>query len=542
MPSYATELYPEVIEPERRGAYRTGPTLPRDTLAQRPVVVERAITDAERSLFGLQREQGAASRAAAQAVPTNPNVGPGGSAEARAFREAAGRTGSAAAPATQAVGRGALRAGAGRALSALASPTSPAGLALTAATAVPAFAEAGRERGAGRAASDPTAGDPAAGDLRPGQLGAIRADALGQARAEALRAAYANPEIAAQNAGAFNSLVQQQANRTAAARTPLPPTGAGAGRGFVNPREADVVAAQNAAAAAQRPNDAQPAGAGRGFVNPPEVDAPLAGPDSLRTTSPAVARAPGERNAIDIERAASEIDRQNSAARLAADAYGPGGAGAGAAGSLSSGFSADLARKNAETRADSLRFDARLAGERRGRELLEQAERIEAAPRAEQLARAGLENQLQLGAIRERGDLAQRQIADATARRGQDLEATATAQRNANALAVEQQRGTNALQVSNAAADARVAAAEARANAPKFQAITLPDRLAPDGLTVLKGGQVLVGSDGKIVNPAATPQVNADQALSQAKAAVAKGASKDAVNQRLRELGLPALQ
>jgi hypothetical protein len=220
--------------------------------------------------------------------------------------------------------------------------------------------------------------------------------------------------------------------------TPMPPPDAAG--------QLAIARARQKQAGAQRPSDAQLAGAGRGFVNP--VPALSAAPQTSGSPNT------GVQYVSDYDgKLAAEGEARTQREIAAAQAAGPG--------SFSGGYSDELARKNAETRADSLRFDARLAGGRRGLALLAQAERIEAAPREEQLARAGLENQLQLGAIRERGDLAQRQIADATARRGQDIEAR-------SAIDLANIQGGTARDVARLNADSRVEAAEARAEARRI--------------------------------------------------------------------------
>jgi hypothetical protein len=489
---------------------------PREAFARGATVTEiapeRIVVDAE-------------GRATQPPRVVNPNVGPGGSAEARGFRASR-----AAAPAATAAAPAAGRA-AGFARGVL-NPTSPIGLALVTA---PALAQelglrseppAGRERGAGRDFNNPAAGNVGAGDIAPGQLGAIRANALQQARGERLRAAYDDPALAAQSVGGFNAGTQQRANDIALLNTPAPPTIAAqpAGAGF---RTADPrIGPQQQAV--------QPggAGAGRGFVNPAAVQP---GPESGVVTRNGnaysgkdiagnigfireggvdraarggfVSGGVGGPEVAAIEQRALDIERGNSALRRDLDAFGPGVGGGGAA-SLSSGYSDELARKNAETTASSLRFDARLASGQRQRELLQQAENTENAPRVEQAARAGLRNQLDVAAL-----------GAATQRRGQDIGFQSDAQRNANALALEKERGKSARDIATLSGDARVAAAEARgaqSGQPRVAAINLPDTLAPDGLTVLKGGQVLYDqATGKIIRPgdqqqtAATPPAGA---------------------------------
>jgi hypothetical protein len=514
---------------ERRGAYRA------------PGVNRSAIPGME--VYEGERP-GQAPR-----VSGNPNVGAAGSAEAQAFRN----SGAVRAPPLTAASTSALTA-AGEEAAANAPRlgairTAGVNAAKLGAGALPAIAGGLAFGAAGRALADNTQGAPVAGS-QPGEIprgpdggaypyqtpaavpGNFFRDSEAGRNIGNIANAVGAGRIAATAAGGSGALVSRAPSLVSPFARAADAAVQGIAAGNVLPSAPELGAFQTSSGATRSADPsigpqlgAVRAGSGRGTINPaavdpnappPQVEQPVS-PYALRAQQPNQPGVPpvGER-AVDIEQRALAIDRQNSALRTGLDANGPGTHnpdGTGGSASLSSGYADKLERKNAETTAASLRFDAKLANGQRQRELLDEAKITEAAPRQEQLARAGLDNQVQLGAIRERGDLAQRQIADATARRGQDLEATGARTRNEGALAVERERGASARNIAELTSDARVAAAEARAAQPKYTAINLPDRLAPDGLTVLKSGQVLVGADGKTITPggddkaAAGPQV-----------------------------------
>jgi hypothetical protein len=433
----------------------------------------------------------------------NPNVGPGGSIEARGFQ--ASRA-AAANPTAAAAAAPAARGFIARGAAALA-PTTPIGMALTAATALPAMAEAGRERGAGRSANDPTAGIVEAGDQRPGQLGAIRTDALQQARGESLRAAYADPSLAGQSVGGFNAGMQQRANEIAVANTPLPPTGAGAGRGFVNRASVQPVSdviVENGRGTVVPPTGG--AGAGRGFVNPSAATAPPAEPQG---------------NGVQT---ISDYDRQLAAEGAARAAAEPRNAGAG---SLSSGYSADLARKNAETTARSMLIDAR--GEPRGvqRGAVAQAGEVLEGERAQRLANQSTE-----------AAGARAQLADATTRRGQDVEAGFRTAAARNAIDVANIQGKTQRDVAGLNADGRVEAAEARgfrAAAPRFTVVPGGQEVREVNgipMTVTVPARVLNNQTGQFVD---APQGGA--AAAQGGAAVTPKAEYDKLPKGARYVG-----
>lgn len=375
----------------------------------------------------------------------NPNVGAGGSAEARAFRAASAAPDIAAAPAAQTMTRAqrvASGLGVRRAAAALV-PTTPAGLALTAAAAVPTFAEMGRERGAGRDFQNQNAGNPAAGDLRPGQLGSIRADALQQARGQALRAAYADPSLAAQDIGSFGAGVQRRALDIAAANTPRPPTGAGAGRGFVNPASVALSAAGGSGVGLP------PVG---GRVPVQDIAAGAA-QDDQRGGIVIPGGFPGE--AALREARALSVERENSPLRRQLDAYGPGAHNADGTGGLVVIGNSRADEANRDTTIDALRFESRVASGRRSAELEHAAQQLQASQQQRDIAE--LNNQA--AAAREGA-------AAATTRRGQDLTLEAARGRDNASISVERERGRTARDVADRSGDARVAAAEAKGLRP----------------------------------------------------------------------------
>jgi hypothetical protein len=182
---------------------------------------------------------------------------------------------------------------------------------------------------------------------------------------------------------------------------------------------------------------------------------PLSESGNVSYTSP-------DPNARDIELRALDIERQNSAIRKQLDAYGPGAHNAdGSGGSATIGDSA-RDKLNAETTGASLRFDARMRGGPQGQELLRQAKEAEDAPRNEQLARAGLGNQLDIAGLRAGAEKAQ----DATTRRGQELSASTAKLKEAGDTTREGMRNKAQLDVARESGDARVMAAEARGQRP----------------------------------------------------------------------------
>jgi hypothetical protein len=442
---------------------------PREALARgatvTEIVPERIVVDSQ-------------GRAAQSPRLVNPNVGAGGSAEAQAFRAA--RAAPAAAEIAPAARAGVLRTAA-RALS----PTTPIGAALLATQVVPAMAEAGRERGAGRPIDAPTAGNVAAGDIAPGRLGAIRANALQQAGGERLRAAYADPAVAGQSVGAYGAGVQQRANDIALVNTPappagaLPPTGAGQGRGFVNP------AGVTPGAEVLGP------GGGRGFVNPAAVKPnpgviregnsyegrDIAGNiDTIRqggvdrAARGGFVQGGGGPEVTAILQRASQQEAINSGLRRELDAYGPGVGGGGAA-DLSGGYSERLRQREEQMAVDDLRGQARFAGlgaGRRGTErsnaLLSDAGNLERVQAGERAARLGV------GAEAQRAQAAQSvaAAADRTARRGQDIGLQTAAQREAGAMAVERERGKTQREV------AEIENKRQRTTNPKDDLIVVP--------------------------------------------------------------------
>lgn len=207
------------------------------------------------------------------------------------------------------------------------------------------------------------------------------------------------------------------------------------------------------------------------------------------------------RSVMDIERAALDIERQNSALRLQADAYGPGvrnADGSGGVAGIGNQRQAEIDRARYERDGGTF-----LAGSSLRRNATEGRAKIAAADKT--LTELGVQSATEAG---ERGSArnagVQLQQIEA-AERGQDVSARTAANQQAGNnrtqldIAKLQQQG--AKDVAGLNADSRVAAAEARGAATKYTAISLPDTLAPDGLTVMKGGQVLVGADGNVVRP-----------------------------------------
>ena len=221
---------------------------------------------------------------------------------------------------------------------------------------------------------------------------------------------------------------------------------------------------------------------------------------------------PAERSVMDIERAALDIGRQNSALRLQADAYGPGvrnADGSGGVTTIGSQRQADIEKARYER--DTGNF---LAGSSLKRNATEGRARIAGADKT--LAELGQQGAQDAGERNsERSAAVQAQQIEAT-QRGQDIAAQTAARtqsgNNRTQLDIAQLQGQTQKDVASLGADSRLAAAEARAATPKYTAINLPDRLAPDGITVMKGGQVLVGSDGKRVEVGGDDRSAANQA------------------------------
>lgn len=495
---------------------------------------------------------------AARPTRFNPNVPAGGSAEARAFRASrAVQGGAAAAPAAR-VAAGGIRA--------LMNPTTPIGMAATAAGAVAPMASAGRDRGAGRDFADPNAGNVEAGDLRPGQLGAIRTGALRQASGESLRAAYADPAPTEQSVGATGAATQQRANEIALANTPPAPVGA-APAGGVTALLPAATAARSADPAIGPPleapvNTANPAigpqpdtdygkvfrdgnaysGRGvQGVVNQVTDNGATRAPrgGGIQSGAGGAEVAAIEQRALDIERGNSELRRQ-----IERD-YGPGGSG-----ELSGGYATRLAERETQMRADSLRTQARLTANGAGRRGSARAADLEASARA-------VEGQIgQADAIAAQRDASTQRDATArgvaelsagTQRRGQDMQAAQATQQQAGTLAVERERGNTARDVARLAGESRVDAAGARGVRPLV--VDMGEEIVETAMgpqKVKRPAVVLDAETGQVLSvggqqTAAQPRVSQEQAQAQARAAIAQGADKAAVNKRLGEMGFAPL-
>ena len=160
---------------------------------------------------------------------------------------------------------------------------------------------------------------------------------------------------------------------------------------------------------------------------------------------------------------------------------------------------------NRETDIASLRNDARLASGVRQKELLDAAGAMEAG--TDQVAIARERGGPHLGGCagaRTAAEWARAAAGEATQRRGQDLGASTAAGQQRGARDIAELQSRTQRDVAGLNSDSRVAAAEARAGTPKFTPVNLPDQLAPDGITVLKGGQVLLDNQtGAFVRPTA---------------------------------------
>lgn len=216
------------------------------------------------------------------------------------------------------------------------------------------------------------------------------------------------------------------------------------------------------------------------------------------------AAAPNGRSVMDIERAALDIERQNSGIRKQMDAYGPGPRNADGSGGAVVMGADEIKRYNEDAKASNRRFDARLAGAGGGRHATARAGAINASVDALERLQAGereAEGRLGVEAARTAGAGAVNAANIETTRRGQDIAATTAANAGRNAMGIAETQGRTQRDVAGLGADSRLAAAEARA-VPKLQVINMPDTLGPDGITPIKGGQVLYNSaTGEIVRP-----------------------------------------
>jgi len=203
----------------------------------------------------------------------------------------------------------------------------------------------------------------------------------------------------------------------------------------------------------------------------------------------------GGRSVMDIEQRALEIERQNSAIRQQMDAYGPGAHNADGSGGVAGfgGYGDRLARQNAETAAASMRIDARSRSGQAGAEMMSEANRIQNAPAAEQMARDGLAAKGSAAALDA-----------ATTRRGQDIGLQERQGAQKGLVDVAGINRASAKDVAEIGSEGRVSAAEARANnATRYQPFNLPDQIGPDGFTVIKGGQAVINTaTGEIKSPA----------------------------------------
>ena len=511
----------DVYETERRGAARSGPPIGEPAVAARPVTPTATLQPS--AIKGLDIAEGITQA-------RNPNVGPAGSAEARAFQS--GLAPAAADIAAPAVGPVARAAGlAGRVARGVAGgvPAIAGGV---------AFDAAGRVLGdntqggpgptlAPGAAQIPTRGPNGEAEVAPAAVpgNIFRDTETGRNVGNIINATGAGRIASAATRGAA---VLQAGGRNAQLASPVARGADVAVQGIsaANAAAPTIAAALPAVSAAQPVNTADPRIGPRldnGIVRTAD---PAIGPETqanvLRTTTPGVTRAPGERSAIDIERAALGIEQQNSALRQQADAYGSGARnpdGSGGAAFIGS----DIAAKNRETGIASLRNDARLASGLRQKELLDAAQQQE-----------GLGDQAAIARERNAADTSRAASGEATARRGQDIAAASAQGQVRGQKDIAALQGDTQRDVASLSADSRLAAAEARANATKYQAINLPDRLAPDGLTVLKGGQVLVGSDGKKIDfeGADKPAASAPPGMKQVGTSNGKPVYEDAKGKR----------
>lgn len=243
---------------------------------------------------------------------------------------------------------------------------------------------------------------------------------------------------------------------------------AGSGRGSVNPNVVNptgpqLVAGQDIGDGIQRITNGGPGGRAALYTNVADQAPFNASRGGL--VSGGSANGPG----FDGDGTYSpSIDNQTRAANIrdGVDINRGIGGNVGGVTTLGAGYAEEVARKNVDTAAASLRNDARLASGARQAKLLDQAQAAKDQPNidAERTQRGDI---ARLNANTEQQ---RTRSQETTLRRGQDIGLIEHQAGNQSAQTIETMRGTSARDVATLGADARLAAAEARADGRKGEA------------------------------------------------------------------------